>query len=117
MAPPTKESILRNMRRLHKRYNRECIRRNVYWGIGLEPFHKLTSAPCAYCGKPPSQVSRTYTYNGIDRKNPKKGYTDDNCVTACKECNWIKGDRLTFEEMRVVGEALRSFRAKKKTGE
>lgn len=113
MAPPTTASILRDMRRLCRRYIRECRRKNVYWELSIEIFHKLTSSPCHYCKKPPLQISKAYKYNGIDRMNPKKGYTPDNCVPCCKECNWIKGDRLTTEEMQAVGEALVKFRGKK----
>jgi len=32
--------------------------------------------------------------NGIDRKDNNKGYTVDNCVTACAMCNMLKGDIL-----------------------
>ena len=113
MAPPGKESSQRSMKRLFKNYIRGCKRKNIYWELTLEEFHKLTSSNCAYCEKPPAQRSRTYTYNGIDRMNNKRGYIRDNVVPACKECNFLKGDRLTFDEMKVVGEALKAFRQKK----
>lgn len=114
MAPPTKESVHRSMKRLLKNYVRMCKRKNVYWELSIEQFHKLTSQACKYCGKPPLQVSRSYTYNGIDRLNPKQGYIPDNCVPCCKECNWIKGDRLTPDEMMVVGEALSTYRKRRR---
>lgn len=114
MAPLTKEQVLRSMRRMHKRYIRMCARRNVYWELTVEQFHKLTSQNCKYCSRPPMQVYSNYTYNGIDRLNPKRGYILDNCVPCCKECNWIKGDRLTPDEMMVVGEALSTYRQRRK---
>lgn len=30
--------------------------------------------------------------NGIDRKDSSKGYTIDNCVPCCTECNTMKSD-------------------------
>jgi hypothetical protein len=56
----------------------------------------LTKQVCYYCGKPPSQVydvdglKGSYTYNGIDRLDNERGYTRDNCVACCKECNRAK---------------------------
>lgn len=114
MAQPNKVQAYRSMKRLFKSYVRGCKRRNVFWGLTIEQFHELTNQPCEYCALPPVQVSRAYTYNGIDRMNPKQGYVPENCVTACKGCNWIKGDRLSFEEMKIVGEALSTFRKKKR---
>lgn len=32
----------------------------------------------------------TVKYNGVDRKDNSIGYTIDNCVTACKLCNYAK---------------------------
>jgi hypothetical protein len=98
------------MKRLYKHYVRMCRRKNVFWELSVEQFHKLTSAPCIYCEKPPLQISRAYKYNGIDRLDPKRGYVPANVAPCCKECNWIKGDRLTSEEMKVVGQALTTFR-------
>lgn len=115
MAGPSKDSIYKAMKRLFRRYVLMCQRRNVYWGLSLEEFHALTSGRCFYCSRPPQQKSRSYTYNGIDRVNNRQGYIAANCVTACKECNFIKGDRLTQDEMKIVGEALAEFRSKKKT--
>ncbi len=102
------------MRRLYKNYIRMCARRNVFWNVTIEEFHRLTSLPCHYCSKKPSQKARHYTYNGLDRLDPKKGYELPNLVPCCKECNWIKGDRLAVDEMQAVGKMLAEFRAKKK---
>lgn len=32
-----------------------------------------------------------YVYGGIDRVDSSKGYTVDNCVSCCRECNVSKG--------------------------
>ena len=105
-----KDSPYRAMRRLCRQYIRDCQNRNVFWDLKLEDFERLTSSPCHYCGIPPLQKSRSYTYNGLDRVNHKLGYFLTNVVPACKKCNWVKGNRLTYEEMLAVGKALREFR-------
>lgn len=110
MAIPTREAVYKSMKRLFKSYVRDCRRHNVFWEIPLELFHQLTSSKCTYCERPPSQVRSNYTYNGLDRTNPLKGYTPDNVVPCCKECNFIKGNRLTFDEMKAVGLALTTHR-------
>ncbi len=110
---PTEASILRSMRRLYRNYVKGCMRKNIYWGLSLEQFHRLTSSPCAYCDKPPAQRSRAYVYNGIDRKNNALGYQPENCVAACRECNFMKKDLLTPEETRVAAQAIKRFRKEK----
>ncbi len=40
---------------------------------------------CYYCAKPADPV------NGIDRLDSSVGYSTENCCTACKECNRVKG--------------------------
>jgi len=58
---------------------------------------------CHYCGTPPSNISSQlrvnglYVYNGIDRLNNEKGYTLDNVVPCCKQCNHAKSDQ-TYDE-------------------
>lgn len=100
------------MRRLYRRYVRSCEIKNIFWNLSLEQFQALTSAPCAYCDKIPAQKARSYIYNGIDRVDNSRGYLPQNCVSACKECNFLKRDnRLTFDEMRAVAQALKAHRA------
>lgn len=98
--------------RLYQKYIWVCSKKNVYWGITEELFNELTSSDCAYCGKPPttSVQARSYPFTGIDRKDPDLGYLETNVVPCCTECNFIKGCRLTFEEMKVVGAALAKYR-------
>lgn len=101
------------MRRLYRHRQKNAENKGLNWMLTLEEFHKLTSACCFYCGRPPSQKSRSYVYNGIDRQDNLKGYYAWNCVTCCWECNRIKGSLLTVEETRVVSQALVEHRKKK----
>jgi hypothetical protein len=38
-----------------------------------------------------------YTHNGIDRRDNAKGYTIDNCLPCCENCNYIKRD-IPYED-------------------
>jgi hypothetical protein len=68
----------------------------LVFDIPKDKFRELTSSDCFYCGKPPSTVKRGdyygyYVYNGLDRIDNTKGYTLDNVVPCCSECNFYKG--------------------------
>lgn len=72
----------------------------------VEDFTEKATAPCFYCGQKPSQTvlgesKRQYNgefiHNGIDRKNNALGYTCENTVPCCKNCNRAK-DTMTAEE-------------------
>jgi len=75
------------------------------FSIDIETFRILTSSDCFYCGSPPSKVMNrskkntygAYLYNGLDRIDSSKGYTLDNVVRCCTDCNRGKMD-LTREE-------------------
>ena len=58
-----------------------------------EQFDSITKNPCYYCNE-----IQPRGFNGIDRVDSTKGYHLDNCVSACSECNLMKGalDILTF---------------------
>ena len=58
-----------------------------------EQFDNITKNPCYYCGE-----IQDKGFNGIDRVDSMKGYDLDNCVSACTECNMLKGtlDIVTF---------------------
>jgi 5-methylcytosine-specific restriction endonuclease McrA len=47
---------------------------------------------------------------GIDRVDNSIGYTPDNCVPCCTQCNRIKLDHLTYEEMLLLAPSLRAIR-------
>jgi len=68
-------------------------------------FEILLQGNCYYCGTPPEKTRRrtrtvheqTYTYNGIDRYDNEKGYTETNGFTCCWVCNDAKG-KLSGDE-------------------
>jgi hypothetical protein len=68
-----------------------------------EQFDTITKNPCYYCNE-----IQPRGFNGVDRMDSMKGYHLDNCVSACTECNMMKGalDILTF--MQRVEHILRN---------
>lgn len=73
--------------------------------IDFETFAGLSKSPCKYCGlKNSKEIEDRYheskknkrlsdhilKCNGIDRVDNKKGYTKENSVACCKDCNFAK---------------------------
>jgi len=81
---------------LYRNYKDRAKRANIVFALSVEEFQGITSSPCHYCGKPPSQIIQNkyspgpYVYNGVDRKSSTGGYTTDNCVPCCWTCNDMK---------------------------
>lgn len=79
-----------------------------------EEFLKFTSLPeCIYCGKNvkwrPHRNKQSAAIN-LDRKDSNRGYTTDNCVVCCGECNLVKNNILTHDEMLVAMKAVLEYR-------
>lgn len=79
-----------------------------------EEFAQLLKSNCFYCDIEPKQEllipakgygmhgsndKIKFLYNGIDRKNNLVGYTTENCVACCKNCNRAKG-AMSFDDFR-----------------
>lgn len=87
----TKESIIKS---LYNTYKRQATKRSYVFDITYEFFKELIFKDCYYCSNPPSNTAkqnhRSLTYNGVDRVDNSRGYYDDNVVSCCGECNWMK---------------------------
>lgn len=76
----------------------------------------IATSQCHYCDtkvvfNPYSKLmgkglSRAYQ---LDRKDNKIGYTFDNCVVCCWECNRLKSDRFTYDEFIQLSPILKSI--------
>jgi hypothetical protein len=85
-------------------------KRNKIFNLTYEQFKEISVKNCNYCGSEPyerySQVknSKKIKLNGIDRVNPKIGYTIGNCVPCCGTCNTMKMDRSLDEFLMKITE-------------
>jgi len=84
------------------------------WGMSLnfEEFKNLVTQDCHYCGLEPKMcrmdraksrqgLSRVY-FNGIDRLDSMEGYTLDNSVTCCEDCNKAKRNLSPEQFLELV---------------
>ena len=70
--------------------------------LSIGDFVNLRSGKCIYCG--------SENFITVDRKDNNTGYTSENSVSCCFMCNNIKGNILSFEEMKIIGEAISKVR-------
>ena len=82
--------------------------RSLEMALTLAQYTNLISGPCTYCLGPLPEAGY-----GLDRKDSSRGYLNDNVVPCCGDCNAIKSDILTYEEMRFLMGQLRRLRAGK----
>lgn len=89
---------------LYGSYKIQAKYRQYKFEINKEQFCNLINDNCYYCGTPPKQSifnnTRNYSKewkkqsiiskNGIDRIDSNLGYTIENLVTCCKNCNIAK---------------------------
>ena len=61
---------------------------------------------CHYCHRViewlPHEVPKCKWAYYLDRKDNNKGYSNENCVVCCIDCNRIKGNRFTYDEMMML---------------
>jgi hypothetical protein len=95
-------------------YQRNAKHNDREFGIPENTFIGLITSPCDYCGQPPSQKlwqgvadkeRQVFRWNGLDRIDSTKGYTEENVVPCCKTCNELKSDK-TREEFLSAIEAI-----------
>lgn len=72
-------------------------------------WHNIQEKKCSYCDIP--QETWELLFKGhqnkysltIDRKDNSFGYTVNNMALACSQCNMVKNDCLSYEEMKEIG--------------
>ena len=81
-------------------------RKNKEVTVTLSEYLSLVSQGCSYCGA-------DLTFNkgsGLDRIDNSKGYTLDNVLSCCGDCNKLRGNRLTVEETKIAVRAVLNYR-------
>lgn len=99
---------------MYSNYKADAKRRGLEWLLTDEIFDCIVIQSCHYCGLEPSNRKTThrnggrknrlrsgdFVYSGLDRVDNNKGYTIDNVVPCCKQCNRAKRD-ITLREFKM----------------
>lgn len=80
-------------------------KRDLECDLTIEDMLDIMSKPCVYCG----DTKRI----GCDRLDNEKGHTKDNVVPCCVECNKARNNNFSFEEMQIIGKAIREVKLKR----
>lgn len=87
----------------YKQYQKDAKSRGVSWDLTFDEFLSLASQNCNYCGSEPknrhTNESKTeeFLYQGIDKIDPTTGYSIENCVPCCYQCNLSKNNYTLIE--------------------
>jgi 5-methylcytosine-specific restriction endonuclease McrA len=93
--------------------------RSIPVNLTYEQFMWFTTIEeCHYCGEHVDwrPFGRHYTTRGqskgsnLDRKDSALGYAPNNLVVACKNCNRMKNNILSYEEMLRLAPHIRAIR-------
>ena len=86
------------------KYN--STRKGKEWNLTEEEYTNLVNQNCKYCG----MKNDTEAGVGLDRLDNSKGYLKDNVVSCCIDCNYVRGNRFSPEEMKLIGEVIREIK-------
>lgn len=110
LTPDQKELRKARMRRWNQSqrgratYLRKAYQRIDSCDLSAEEILQYIIQPCVYCG--------TTTVNrGLDRVDNSKPHIKGNVQTACTDCNIMRGDRFTVDEMKQIGKVVAEIRA------
>ena len=75
-------------------YRSNALRRKLSFDLSFEDYLDVVTKQCHYCGKEfDSELTtpgQTFYCNGIDRVDNTQGYTIENTVPCCRQCNIAK---------------------------
>ncbi len=93
--------------------------RGLEWSLSVEQFNSLILGVCTYCGesatrrKPSPTLRSTVLANGIDRMDSELGYTAENCVSCCCDCDRMKMNRSLGEFLSRI-EKIHKYQRRKR---
>lgn len=102
---PYRKTTYPNRRRLD--YKATDKKKGLDHDLSLDYITKALDSPCIYCG---------YPTTGLDRIDNSKGHTEKNCVPCCFECNTARNTHFTYEEMFIIGKAIKQVKDLKNNG-
>ncbi len=114
-ARPNIRIQLRPFEWVYKRLLRSAKIRSIPVLLSYEGFVGFTTVEeCYYCGEGihwnPFNQNKSSRGTNLDRKDNNRGYEEGNLVVACKVCNRIKNETLSYSEMVSLGTHLRAIR-------
>lgn len=68
----------------YRSYLRRGKRKKFDFKLTFEQLYRLITGKCHYC------LKEAKPFQGIDRRDNKKGYVISNCVGCCSDCNYSK---------------------------
>lgn len=68
--------------------------------LTTEEIMLIISKPCEHCGT-------TDLKRGLDRIDNRLPHVRGNVAPSCLPCNFARGDRFTFDEMKKIGSVIR----------
>lgn len=92
--------------RLHRMlgaYRLRDKKRNLECDIDLQWLREFTAEGCHYCG----DINRV----GLDRIDNFIGHIKTNVVACCYSCNCARNNNFSYEEMLILGEAIRKIKS------
>jgi len=98
-----------------EQYKRGARRRGIEFNMSPEELVSIARGNCYYCGAPPKEKalkSKKLTglfVGGVDRVDSNKGYTVQNCVPCCVDCNVAKGSLSQDEFASLVSKQYNYF--------
>jgi len=112
VEPKPRDSVLKERQREYIRgpgrfstCRSKASRRGIAWELSREEFSGLVVLPCHYCG-----LSLPPSGSGLDRLDNSRGYSADNVVPCCTDCNLTRRNSFTSDEMNVIGAAIRKVK-------
>ncbi len=91
----------------------KAVERGLEFNLTFEQWVAIARGVCTYCGRVNTQrlelkhcsgekkgqprCNGPFVYTGVDRVDASRGYTEDNCVPCCYQCNIAKLD-WTYQE-------------------
>lgn len=66
----------------------------------------IEGRPCHYCG----DTERI----GCDRIDNREGHHKNNVIPCCLGCNIARGDRFSYDEMVIIGEAVKKVKIQRR---
>jgi hypothetical protein len=99
---------------IFKGYRTGAKIRGLSFSLSNDEMKLFFSQNCFYCNAFPRNAvikkdkfkSYKLTYNGIDRINSNLGYSIDNCVPCCSQCNWSKSNLSLSDFNEWIGRLI-----------